>query len=56
LSTYDLGEALFVVGDDTEAERLVLDGLRQLSELGVSWGIYCANVTLGHASSAGSMG
>jgi predicted ATPase/DNA-binding CsgD family transcriptional regulator len=48
-SHYDLGEVLFVVGQDTEAERHVLEGLRQLTELGVSFGVYCSQVTLGHA-------
>lgn len=47
--TYDLGEALFVVGEDAEAERLVLDGLGQLTALGDSWEVYCARVTLRHA-------
>ena len=47
-STYDLGEVLFEVGQDAEAERLVLDGHRQLTELGDRWGIYCPYVTLGH--------
>lgn len=48
-ATYDLGEVLFVVGQDSEAERIVLDGQRQLTELGVSYGVYCSQVTLGHA-------
>ena len=48
-STYDLGNALFAVGEDAEAERLVVDGLRQLTELGVTYGVYVGQVTLGHA-------
>lgn len=48
-STYDLGEILFADGKDAEAESLVLDGLRQLAELGTSYGVYCCHVTLGHA-------
>ena len=48
-STYDLGKALFAVGEDAEAERLVVDGLQQLTELGVSYGVYVGQVTLGHA-------
>ena len=45
----DLGEALFVAGQDDEAEPLVLDGRRQLKRLGVAYGVLCGSVILGHA-------
>ena len=45
----DLGEALFVAGQDDEAEPLVLDGQRQLERLGVPYGVLCGSVILGHA-------
>ena len=48
-SHYDLGEVLFLVGQDAEAERLVLGGLRQMTELGVPFGIVASQITLGHA-------
>ncbi len=36
-------------GRTPKAERLVLDGLQQLTELGVTYGVYVGQVTLGHA-------
>lgn len=48
-SHYDLGEVLFLVGQDAEAERLVLDALRQLADLPVPFGILACHLTLGHA-------
>jgi DNA-binding CsgD family transcriptional regulator len=48
-ATYNLGEVLFVLGRDAEAEPIVLDGQRQLTRLGIGYGVYISQVTLGHA-------
>lgn len=45
----DLGEGLFIAGQDAEAEPLVLDGLRRFERLGVSYGLLVGSIVLGHA-------
>lgn len=45
----DLGEGLFIAGQDAEAEPLVLDALRRFERLGVSYGVLVASIVLGHA-------